>query len=179
MELEDDRKFLDYEIRDSRLQNKMLKITLSKSHNQCEELNLLNQSARDEIFDLSQNVNERLNESEVVYPVNQLSEEIPFIQDGLAQTTRKMANLSFQEPSMMEKKTDLTTGRLQSKGIENSGVFGNMNIDETDLPSKSPDIPNEFSEEDDMVDQVVQQDSRTNIIIRDTEGYATFMRNQQ
>ena len=33
MELEDDRKFLDYEIRDSRLQNKMLKITLSKSHN--------------------------------------------------------------------------------------------------------------------------------------------------
>ena len=80
---------------------------------------------------------------------------------------------------MMEKKTDLTTGRLQSKGIENSGVFGNMNIDETDLPSKSPDIPNEFSEEDEMVDQVVQQDSRTNIIIRDTEGYATFMRNQQ
>lgn len=32
-ELEDDRAFLDYEIRDSRLHNKMLKIALSKQHN--------------------------------------------------------------------------------------------------------------------------------------------------
>ena len=46
---------------------------------------------------------------------------------------------------MMEKKTDLTTGRLQSKAMETSGVFGNINIDETDLPSKSPDIQDEFS----------------------------------
>ena len=61
------------------------------------------------------------------------------------QTSRKMPNLSFQEPSMMEKKTDLTTGRLQSKAMETSGVFGNINIDETDLPSKSPDIQDEFS----------------------------------
>ncbi len=61
LELEDDRKFLDFEIRDSRLQNKMLKITLSKSHNQCEELNILNQSVRDEIMDLSQNVFSKVN----------------------------------------------------------------------------------------------------------------------
>ena len=52
-ELEDDRTFLDYEIRDSRLQNKMLKIALSKQHNQCEEINQMNQTTKDEINNLT------------------------------------------------------------------------------------------------------------------------------
>lgn len=37
-ELEDDRKFLDFEIRDCRQQNQSLKITISKTHNMCDEL---------------------------------------------------------------------------------------------------------------------------------------------
>lgn len=39
MELEDDRRFLDFEIRDCRAQNQSLKVTISKTHNRCEELN--------------------------------------------------------------------------------------------------------------------------------------------
>ena len=39
MELEDDRRFLDFEIRDCRLQNQNLKVTISKTHNKCDELN--------------------------------------------------------------------------------------------------------------------------------------------
>ena len=49
LELEDDRKFLDYEIRDCRIQNKMLKIALSKQHNQCEEMSVANQTVKEEI----------------------------------------------------------------------------------------------------------------------------------
>lgn len=39
MELEDDRRFLDFEIRDCRQQNQSLKVTISKTHNKCDELN--------------------------------------------------------------------------------------------------------------------------------------------
>ena len=49
LELEDDRKFLDYEIRDCRIQNKMLKIALSKQHNQCEEMSIANHTVKEEI----------------------------------------------------------------------------------------------------------------------------------
>ena len=52
-ELEDDRKFLDYEIRDARQQNRMLKITLSKAHNQCEDQNQLNQTTKDNIMKMT------------------------------------------------------------------------------------------------------------------------------
>ena len=40
MELDDDRRFLDFEIRDCRLQNQNLKVTISKTHNKCDELNV-------------------------------------------------------------------------------------------------------------------------------------------
>lgn len=49
LELEDDRKFLDYEIRDCRIQNKMLKIALSKQHNQCEQMSEANHTVKEEI----------------------------------------------------------------------------------------------------------------------------------
>jgi uncharacterized coiled-coil DUF342 family protein len=39
MELEDDRRFLDFEIRDCRQENQNLKVTISKTHNKCDELN--------------------------------------------------------------------------------------------------------------------------------------------
>lgn len=56
MELEDDRRFLDFEIRDCRLQNQNLKVTISKTHNKCDELN----ATKDELVnkyanELSQN----------------------------------------------------------------------------------------------------------------------------
>ena len=37
-ELDDDRKFLDFEIRDCRQQNQSLKVTISKTHNICDDL---------------------------------------------------------------------------------------------------------------------------------------------
>ena len=38
-ELEDDRRFLDFEIRDCRQQNQSLKVAISKTHNKCDDLN--------------------------------------------------------------------------------------------------------------------------------------------
>jgi phage shock protein A len=38
-ELEDDRRFLDFEIRDCRQQNQSLKLAISKTHNKCDDLN--------------------------------------------------------------------------------------------------------------------------------------------
>ena len=57
MELDDDRKFLDFEIRDCRLQNQNLKVTISKTHNKCDELNAtkdeLNQKYASEVVNQS------------------------------------------------------------------------------------------------------------------------------
>jgi hypothetical protein len=56
MELEDDRRFLDLEIRDCRLQNQNLKVTISKTHNKCDELQATKEELENQYAaELSQN----------------------------------------------------------------------------------------------------------------------------
>ncbi|CDW88794.1 UNKNOWN [Stylonychia lemnae] len=166
-ELEDDRKFLDYEIRDSRLQNKMLKITLSKQHNQCEEINILNQTTREEISEFNNLHLSNVNKSHFV---QQRTQNILDIQDQqqLIQTTRQFEkskeNQQQHQMSMFQDKatTDMTTTRNFNPGHNISYQTQQQALEQVNFngsPKKNLFQEGSVVEEED--EETIQQNQQT------------------
>ena len=161
MELEDDRRFLDFEIRDCRLQNQNLKVTISKTHNKCDELN----ATKDELVnkyanELSQNA-QSVRAGSMVSGYHGMQADMSAIK---AQDLSQIHNSSY-----MHKDTELTTNRLKydsARGGDNTLPTQRYDLDETAnmlLEAQADD------EEDNMPEVELHRQgntSTTNIVIR-------------
>eukprot|EP00347_Sterkiella_histriomuscorum_P008339 403345473 len=193
-ELEDDRKFLDYEIRDSRLQNKMLKITLSKQHNECEEISQINQTTKDQISNLQNQtmINRTFNQQQEQNQQQQfqLNSQMDSIQNqtqnfnesndiylmGNQQLTSQFKSNQQQQSYFDKDTTEMTTARLHGVKDQSQSYIKDSHAFKIDpLRFVEGSVQEEEYEETLQLNtqQVQNQGSGNNNL------YATFMKESQ